>query len=175
MNLDRFASGQNVLRALSLVALAHLGAAGCGAPTGPGPGRLGAQSQELKKKMSGQNEFKFQSIEDMALGYIAIEAQFTAVVPTKPLHLESFRDSVVLLYAGELARIAGNTSIAKVMGAEAKANANNMANGRVGVLKTHQTYGPVVTQANNFVPAPSVLMANPPIWRKDLWEPEPPI
>lgn len=175
MNSDRFKSGLRVLRALSLVALALSGAAGCGATTGQGPANLGTQSQELAKKMAGQNQFKFQSIPSMAEGYIAIEAQFNAVIPTKPLQLASFRDSVVLLYAGELARKAGLGTIAKHMGAEAKDNANNMANGRVDVLKLDPTYGAVVTQSNDNVPAATVLMANPPIWRTDLWEPEPPI
>jgi hypothetical protein len=150
-------------------------ATGCGAPPGTGPGDLNHQERGLVKKMSTTYQYKFQRIPSMAEAYEEINDQFDKVNPQSTPQTLSFRDSVVLLYAGELARKAGYASVAKNLGTEAKNNAVNFANGRVATLKTHTTYGTWVTQADAAVQSPTVLLANPPIWRKDLWEPEPPI
>lgn len=147
---------------------------GCGAGPDAGTGDLNHQKRGLVSKMATY-QYKFQHITEMAEGYDAINVQFDKVNPSNTPSINSFRDSVVLLYAGELARKAGYTAIAKNLGTEAKTNAQNFNNGRVTTLKTNSTYGTWVTQSDAAVQSPTVLLANPPIWRNDLWEPEPPI
>jgi hypothetical protein len=157
-----------------VLALAVACTTGCGAGPGAGTGDLKHHERGLAKKMSTY-QYKFQHIAEMVAGYNAIEAQFAKVNPGNATETQSFRESVVLLYAGELARKSAYTAVAKNLGTEAKNNAQNMAVGRVATLKTHSVYGTWVTQSDAAVQSPTVLLANPPIWRNDLWEPEPPI